>query len=135
MTDQQDARDDAADGRDTRADGRDRLTRILLASVLFVLAGVGALEVARLKRAATNGDVLVEIRAGNDRIKDCTDPTGKCFRRGQASTAAAVVGIIDGTKDAEAVAIVCARRELDDDEIRACIYAEFARLGPAPAAP
>lgn len=95
----------------------DTATRVLLAAVFLVLASIGGLEVSRLQRSTANGEIL-------QRVKDCTEPTGGCFMRGQSNTAAAVASINNTIQ----VAVYCANQGGDLAAIQACVRREISRL-------
>lgn len=102
---------------------RTGLTIVTLLSALAALASsVGVLQLLRL--AQTNRDNTTATRATADAIKDCTTPTGECYRRSQASTADAISVLQRYTL----IAVECAH-EPSDAAIEACVARKSVEQG------
>jgi hypothetical protein len=101
--------------------------RLLAAAFVIILVILSAVT---LDRVATQSDQLVKISQSNEALNkvmlDCTQPTGKCFKDGQARTGVAIQNINEVT----IAASYCAKTVPQDSSIavlRNCIERELAK--------
>jgi hypothetical protein len=87
---------------------------LLALAVVGTLTAVIYLAVREEKRISQNEEIQEFIRDQavvngeyGERIFDCTDPSGECFKESQARTAEAVVGINEGTLRVIVAALSC----------------------------
>jgi hypothetical protein len=61
---------------------------------LMILGVLGLFVALSLFVSAQNYQIAEQTRTTNERLADCTTPTGKCYRQGQARTGSAVADIL-----------------------------------------
>lgn len=83
-------------------------------TAFLVGVGVMALVILQMYTLVTIRQTQVDNTAKVDNtaeavrlIKDCTDPSGDCYQRGQKRTAEAIVGINEGTLHVVVAALSC----------------------------
>lgn len=64
-----------------------------------------------------------------DRLLDCTDPTGQCYREGQKRSGAAIKQINDAQKQVVTIAAYCAKQPKNQtlEQIEDCVNKELKR--------
>lgn len=84
------------------------LLGLLTIIVIQRIAETATTTAAIRKAQVTNGHTLNTSAETLRLIRDCTDPKGTCYRRGQEQTARAVASLNAGTQQAAAAATSCA---------------------------
>lgn len=69
------------------------LTVGVVALLLVALVGYGQQRQDERRREQSRA-LIQETKATSDRIKSCTDPSGACYRDGQARTASAIASLV-----------------------------------------
>lgn len=85
--------------------------------VAVIVAAVTATQIRESQ--VTNTRTIENTQATLDLIRDCTEPSGECYQRGQDSTADAVDNI--GLLSAYAAACADQPETQTADEIQACV--------------
>lgn len=92
----------------------------ICAVALVVAVIVAAVTVTQVRESQIgNTETINNTKATLDLIRDCTEPSGKCYQRGQASTADAVDNI--GLLSAYAAACADQPETQTADEIQDCV--------------
>lgn len=75
-----------------------------------VLASMIALTYVALKsgeQSETNYQLIKKVNETNDRVLECTEPPGACYKAGEQRTGNAVQGITEGTFRIIVAALAC----------------------------
>lgn len=72
---------------------------------------------AILEQSETNGAIAKDARETAERLKDCVEPTGRCFAEGQERTGEAVAGINAAALRITVAVAVCQTRFEDPDRL------------------
>lgn len=82
----------AGDGPDK---AREQVVRTTQRAAALQIALVALAGLAVVLSSVTAAVVAISNRAANQRIKDCSEPTGRCYQETQRTTAAAIQTILD----------------------------------------
>lgn len=95
---------EATRNTDDLSHGTRTLTRVV-ALFCFLVVVIGGANFIQIKdQGNTAQESRVSITENTDRIKDCTDPAGKCFKEGQVRTGRVIATI----GEAQVAAVSCA---------------------------
>lgn len=110
------------------------LIGVLVGSIIMVAVGAIATTNNTVNAIREQQKESTKAREANDQvlraIRSCTDPEGKCFRRGQRRTASAIASINEVT----VLAAVCAANadQPTVGEIQKCIGTQLALIRRTP---